>query len=112
MFRLDPATDRVTNLGKAAQMPRLKGLAFGADGKLWGVAGAAPGYAHLFSFDPNGQGFVDLGNPDFQMHAPGIEQGIAWRGYQFGAVAASEDGRWIVLGEEESLSQLMVFPVK
>ena len=46
------------------------------------------------------------------MTEPGIEQGIAWCGFQIGTVIASEDGRWIVLGEEETLSQLMVFPVK
>ncbi|MCX6621888.1 MAG: hypothetical protein NTY38_12610 [Acidobacteria bacterium] len=112
LFRLDPATGRVTNLGKPAQMPRLKGLAFAADGKLYGVAGGSPGYAHLFSYDPNGRGFTDLGNPNFEMKAPGLEQGIAWRGYQFATVAVTEDGRNILLGEEESLSQLMVFPVK
>jgi hypothetical protein len=45
------------------------------------------------------------------MTEPGIEQGIAWRGYRIGTVAASEDGRYIVLGETEALSQLMVFQV-
>jgi hypothetical protein len=54
---------------------------------------------------------VDLGNPRFTMTEPGLEQGIAWRGFQIGSIAASEDGRTIVLGEEETLSQLMVFPV-
>ena len=93
-------------------MPRLKGLAFAADGKLYGVAGAAPGYAHLFSYDPKGRGFVDLGNPDFQMKAQGLEQGIAWRGYQFATLTTTGDGRFVVLGEEESLSQLMIFPVR
>ena len=29
-----------------------------------------------------------------------------------GTLAASDDGRYIVLGEEEALSQLMVFPVR
>ncbi len=111
LFRLDPASGRVTNLGKPAQMPRLKGLAFAAGGKLWGVAGGNPGYAHLFSYEPHGKGFTDFGNPDFQMKAPGIEMGIAWRGYQFATVATTEDGKYVLLGEEEALSQLMVFPV-
>jgi len=112
LFKLDPETGRVTNLGKPVMMPRITGLTFGADGKLYGVSGASPGYAHLFSYDPGGRGFVDLGNPRFTMTEPGLEQGIAWRGFQIGSVAASEDGRVIVLGEEESLSQLMVFPVR
>jgi len=112
LFKLDPETGRVTNLGKPVMMPRITGLTFGADGKLYGVSGASPGYAHLFSYDPGGRGFVDLGNPRFTMTEAGLEQGIAWRGFQIGSVAASEDGRVIVLGEEESLSQLMVFPVR
>jgi hypothetical protein len=111
LFRLDPKTGAVTNLGKPSMMPRLKGLAFGADGRLYGVAGAPPGYTHLFSFEAGGKGFVDLGNPRFTMTSPGIEQGIAWRGFRIGTLAASEDGRYIVMGEEEALSQLMVFSV-
>jgi len=112
LFKLDPSSGKVTNLGKPVMMPRITGLTFGADGKLYGVAGASPSYAHLFSYDPAGRGFVDLGNPRFTMTEPGLEQGIAWRGFQIGSVAASEDGRTIVLGEEESLSQIMVFSVR
>ena len=111
LFTLDPETESVSNLGKPIMMPRMKGLAFGRDGCLYGVAGAAPGYAHLFRFDPRGKGFFDLGNPRFVLKAPGIEQGIWWRGFQIGTLAVSEDGRWIVMGEEEALSQLMIFPV-
>ncbi len=112
LFRLDPATGKVANLGKPAVAPRLKGLAFAKDGSLYGVAGAAPGgYAHLFRYDPE-HGFTDLGNPRFIMKEPGIEQGIAWRGFQIATVAATEDGSSIAMGEEEALSQLMVFPVR
>lgn len=110
LFRLDPDTGRVTNLGKPAMMPRLQGLAFDRHGALWGVTGAPPGYTHLFRYSPD-RGFVDHGNPNFPMAAPGLEQGIAWRGFHIGTVAVSEDGRYVVLGETEALSQLMVFPV-
>ena len=112
LFKLDPEKGRVINLGKPIMMPRLKGLAFGADGKLYGVAGALPGYAHLFVYDPADRGFKDLGNPRFDLVAPEIAENLPWRGYQFATVAASEDGRYILLGEDESLSQLMVFPVQ
>jgi hypothetical protein len=111
LFRLNPDSGKVVNLGKPVQMPRLKGMAFAADGKLYGVAGGAPGYSHLFSYDPQEGNFRDLGNPRFEMKAPGIEQGIWWRGFQIGSLAVSEDGQHVVLGEEEALSQLMVFPV-
>ena len=112
LFKLDPSTGNVTNLGKPAMMPRVPGLAFAADGRLYGVSGAQPGYAHLFYYEPAGRGFVDLGNPRFMMTEPGIEQSIAWRGFQIGTLAVSEDGRYVVMGEDEALSQLMVFQVK
>ncbi len=110
LFKIERATRKVVNLGKPIMMNRLKGLAFGKNGLLYGVAGAEPGYAHLFTYSPS-QGFVDLGNPRFEMVEPGLEVGIPWRGFQIGTLAASEDGRFIVMGEEEALSQLMVFPV-
>lgn len=112
LFRLDPSTGRVTNLGKPVLMNRMKGLVFAADGNLYGAAGARPGYAHLFRYDPDGEGFRDLGNPRFRMVAPGLEQGIAWRGFQIGSMAVSEDGHYVVMGEEEALSQIMIFPVE
>lgn len=111
LFRLEPESGSIVNLGKPVMMPRMKGLAFGPGGTLYGVAGSAPGYTHFFVRDPQ-RGFEDLGIPEATMTAPNIEQGIRWRGYQIGTVAASEDGRYIVLGEEEALSQLLVLPVQ
>lgn len=111
LFSIDPATKRVRNLGKAIMMPRLRALTFAKDGKLYGIAGGYPGYAHLFSYNPNGEGFLDLGNPEFKMVAPGIEQGILWRGFQIGTMVSSEDGKYIVMGEDEDLSQLLIFAV-
>ena len=109
LFELNPATKKVKNLGKPIMMNRLRGLTTAKDGKIYGIAGAAPGYAHLFSYDEK-NGFEDLGNPEFVMKAPGIEQGINWRAFQLSSIASSEDGRYIVMGEDESLSQLLIFP--
>tara|TARA_Y100001972_G_C7634415_1_gene318460 strand:- start:270 stop:1466 length:1197 start_codon:yes stop_codon:yes gene_type:complete len=111
LFKLNTATKKIKNLGKPIMMSGLAGLAEGADGKIYGVAGGYPGYGHLFSYDEE-EGFVDYGNPQFNMVEPGIEQGIAWRGYQMETITASEDGKYIVIGEAEALSQLMVFQVK
>ncbi len=57
------------------------------------------------------EGYKDLGNPQFILKAPGIEQGIEWRGFQLRTIAASEDGKYIVMGEDEALSQLLIFQV-
>ncbi|MBV6640182.1 MAG: hypothetical protein KI791_05680 [Cyclobacteriaceae bacterium] len=111
LFKLNAATQKIKNLGKPIMMTGLAGLAEGGDGKIYGIAGGYPGYGHLFSYDDE-DGFVDYGNPQFDMVEPGIEQGIAWRGYQMETIAASEDGKYIIIGEAEALSQLMVFPVK
>lgn len=110
LFQIEPATNKVKNLGKPIMMNRLRGLCFGAGGKLYGIAGALPGYAHLFSYDPKNEGYTDLGNPQFILKAPGIEQGIEWRGFQLRTITASEDGKYIVMGEDEALSQLLIFP--
>lgn len=111
LFELNTTTKKVKNLGKPIMMPGIAGLAEGADGRIYGISGEAPGYAHLFSYSET-EGFKDYGNPQFDMVAPGIEQGISWRGFQLSTIAASEDGNYIVIGEGESLSQLMVFPAK
>jgi hypothetical protein len=108
LFELDPVAKKMKNLGKPVMMPRLRGLALGNDGRLYGIAGASPGYVHLFSYSEK-TGFVDYGNPSFVMKAPGIEQGIEWRAFQLGTIAASEDGKYIVMGEDEALSQLLIF---
>jgi hypothetical protein len=111
LFELDPATLRTKNLGKPIMAPRLRSMTFARNGKLYGIAGFAPGYSHLFCYDANGSGFIDYGNPQFKMKAPGIEQGIDWRGFQLATIASSEDGKYIVMGEDEALSQLLIFPV-
>jgi hypothetical protein len=111
LFRFDAASGAIRNLGKPIGMPRMKGLGFAANGKLYGLAGGAPGHAHLFTYDPREQSFEDLGQPNFTLVGEGLVPGITWRGYQLSALAVSEDGRTIVLGDDEILSQLMVFPV-
>lgn len=111
LFSLNPSTDSVVNLGKPIMMNRIQGLVFGENGKLYGIAGSKPAYSHIFSYDPDDGGFVDYGYPQFQMVAPGIEQGIPWRGFQLSSMATSDNGRYIVMGEGESLSQILVFPV-
>jgi outer membrane protein assembly factor BamB len=111
LFRVDPSNGHVINLGKPGMMPRIYGLAFTRDGTLYGINGGNPGYAHLFRWD-SARGFADLGNPVFLMTEPGIEQGILWRGSQIATVAASGDGRYVVMGEQKALSQLNGLPAR
>jgi hypothetical protein len=101
----------VTNLGAPASVPRLRGLAFAADGRLYGIAGAAPQYSHLFRYDPRSGGIRDLGQPQFPIVSAGVPPGLQWRGFNLATLAVSEDGRTVVMGDEELMSQLMVFSV-
>lgn len=110
LFEINPSTKKVKNLGKPIMMNRIRGLSFGSDGKLYGVAGAPPGYAHLFSYDFE-DGYRDFGNPQYPMVASGIEQGIPWRAFNIGTVTSAQNGKYIVMGEDESLSQLLIFIV-
>jgi hypothetical protein len=110
LFVLDPKNEKLRNLGNPAMMNRLRGLTFGRNGKLYGIAGAPPGYTHFFTYDVE-NGFHDFGNPQFEMKAPGIEQGIGWKGYNIRTIASSENGKYIVMGEDEALSQLLIFSV-
>jgi hypothetical protein len=109
LFRLDQVKQAVVNLGKPIMMPRIMAMTPGKNGLLYGIAGAGPGYAHLFSYHPQ-KGFRDLGNPEFQMITRGLEQGINWRGFQIASMATSQNAHYIIMGENEALSQLMVFP--
>ena len=111
LFRLNPVNQTIVNLGKPIMMPRIMAMTPGKNGMLYGVAGASPGYAHLFSYHPQ-KGFRDLGNPEFKMVTPGLEQGINWRGYQIASMASSSGSKYIIMGENEALSQLMVFPAE
>lgn len=56
-------------------MPRIMAMTPGKNGMLYGRCGSLPGYAHLFSYLRQ-KGFRDLGNPEFKMITPGLEQGI------------------------------------
>lgn len=111
LFILNPSTGKIINLGKPIMMPRLRGLTFAGDGRLYGIAGGMPGYGHLISYSPK-EGYQDFGNPEFLMVAEGMESPFLWRAFQMGSITTSDDGKYVVIGEDESLSQLLIFPVK
>lgn len=111
LFSLDPATGKVKNFGKPVMANGLKALAYGRDGKLYGVAGGKPAETYMFTWTET-NGFTVLGNPQFIMTAPGIEQGIEWRAFQIGSLAVSDDGKYMVIGENEDLSQILVFEIE
>lgn len=103
LFRFDPAQSKVENLGKPLIQYRIRGLAFGRDGLIYGVGGDDDDMARLFSYNPDSgayavRGFVDVNRRPY----------FTWQAYTIDAVAAGADGV-IYLGEAERLSKLYVF---
>jgi hypothetical protein len=67
------------------------------------VAGERDEPCYLFSFDPKGGGFHDLG-----VIAVDRSPYYSWRGYQFDSMATGADGT-IYLGESERRSHLFIY---
>ncbi len=101
LFSFDPAARRLVNLGKPRVSRRLRALTLGRDGRLYMVAGERFEPCRLFSFDPMGGGFRDLGIVARSPH-------YSWRGYQFNSMTSGADGT-IYLGESERRSHLFFY---
>jgi len=103
LFSFDPAAGRLVSLGKPRLSRRLRALTAGKDGRLYMVAGERIEPCRLFSFDPRGGGFRDLG-----VIAVDRSPYYSWRGYQFDSMATGADGA-IYLGESERRSHLFLY---
>ena len=103
LFRLDPETRNITNLGKPLNQYRIAGLAWGANGKLYGVGGDDSEMARLFSYDPKDGsydllGFIDVNRRPY----------FTWAAYVIGDIVSDDRGT-VFLGENERISKLYLF---
>jgi outer membrane protein assembly factor BamB len=103
LFRLNPENLTVTNLGKPLNQYRIAGLAWGANGKIYGVGGDELEMARLFSYDPaDGSyelpGFIDVNRRPY----------FAWQAYVIGDIVSDARGT-VFLGENERISKLYLF---
>jgi streptogramin lyase len=103
LFRLDPDTFTVTNLGKPLNQYQINGLVRAPDGRLYGVGGDSSGMARMFSYDPatgsyDVLGFIDVNRRPY----------YTWQAYEVGAMAAGLDGT-VYIGEDERISKLFLF---
>jgi len=103
LFSFDPAARKLINLGKPRVSRRLRGLTLGRDGRLYLIAGERFEPCRLFSFDPKGVGFRDLG-----ILAVDRSPYYSWRGYQFDSMTTGPDGT-VYLGESERRSHLFLY---
>jgi hypothetical protein len=103
LFRLDPEKLTVTNLGKPLNQYRIAGLAWGSNGKIYGVGGDESDMARLFSYDPaDGSyelpGFIDVNRRPY----------FAWQAYVIGDIVSDSRGT-VYLGENERISKLYLY---
>ena len=103
LFSFDPAAQKLVNLGKPRVSRRLRALTVGKDGRVYMIAGERIEPCRLFSFDPKGSGFQDLG-----ILAVDRSPYYSWRGYQFDAMVTGADGT-IYIGESERRSHLFLY---
>ncbi|HYM12675.1 MAG TPA: hypothetical protein VEU62_18195, partial [Bryobacterales bacterium] len=103
LFRLNPKTGKIEDLGKPLNQYRIRGLAFATNGKLYGVGGADGEMARLFSYDPARAAYQVLGMIDVN-HRPYY----TWQAYVIDAVAMGLDGT-LYLGQSERRSRLYLY---
>jgi hypothetical protein len=103
LFVFDPVEHRLVNLGKPRISRRVRALSAGRNGLIYIIAGERDEPCRLFSFDPNGEGFRDLG-----IVAVDRSPYYSWRGYQFDSMTTGLDGT-VYLGESERRSHLFLY---
>jgi outer membrane protein assembly factor BamB len=103
LFALDPESLTVKNLGKPLNQYGVAALAWGQNGKLYGVGGDASDMARLFAYDPaDGSyellGFIDVNRRPY----------YTWQAYMIGDIVSDSRGT-VYLGEDERVSKLYLF---
>ncbi len=104
LFRFDPATRQLANLGKPLLEMEIQALDFAADGALYGIGGAphSPlyGFGRLFRYD-SARGFEDLGRLNggpYPCHGA----------IRMASLLAAPDGS-LFIGEDDDLAHLWRF---
>jgi len=103
LFRFDPNTGRVDNLGKPMVRQRVRGLTLAKDGRVIGVGGDRDQVNLLFTYDPRAGSFQILGSVEVDRSPY-----YAWQAHQFDAMVTSRDGT-IFLGESDRRGHLFLY---
>jgi len=107
VFRFDPETMKIQNLGKPIWQQRIRGLAFSQDGDLWGVGGEPGGSARVFVYRTHEGSFESGG----MLHVNRTPY-YAWLAYEAESMVAGPDGT-IFIGETGRLAHLyLLYPWK
>ncbi len=103
LFRLEPKSLTVENLGKPLSQYRIRGLVVAPNGLIYGVGGDDDDMARLFSYDPKHGVYDILGMVDVNRRPF-----YAWQAYIIDAMAIGNDGV-IYLGQAERKSKLYLY---
>lgn len=107
LFRFNPETLEMHNLGKPLWQQRIRGLAFGPHGDLWGIGGEPEGAARLFVRRSKTGSFENMG----LLHVNRTPY-YAWLAFEVESMLAGPDGT-IFIGETGLRSHLfLLFPWK
>lgn len=96
LFRLNPASGEVICFGKPIRQQRIRALAMGRDGMIYGVGGEDNGISKLFRYNPKNGDMRELG----VIHERG------WTVYRIDTITVGADGT-IYLGESSRISHLI-----
>jgi hypothetical protein len=103
LFRLNPHTLTIENLGKPLNQYRIRGLVFSKNGKLYGVGGDDDEMARLFSYDPSRGVYEMLGMIDVNRRPF-----YSWQAYRIDAMAIGADDT-VYIGQSERRSKLYLY---
>lgn len=101
LFRYDPLTDDMVNLGKPNRQSYIRALAEGHDGRLYGLVEEPHGMAHLFAYDLARREFSDLG-------LLGSAFPEYWMAHSLGCLATGPNGE-LFIGETDDISHLFIY---
>ena len=103
LFRFDPKTRTMRNLGKPLIQYGIAGLVEAPSGKIYGIGGPKEGMARMFSYDPATGAYQVLGFVDVNRRPY-----YTWQAYVVRAMTSGLDGT-VYIGESERMSKLYLF---
>ena len=101
IFRLNTSTLELIGYGRPIMDHRIRALAIGNDGLIYGCAGGPEKNSHLFTLNPSNGEVKDLGIP--MVHFP-----RNWICYNVSALTVGKNGE-VYIGESERVSCLLIY---
>jgi len=101
LFEFNPPAGKIRSIGKPIDQMRVRALAVGNDGRVFGVGGEPGKCCHLFVYEPGEHQLRDLGVLLATMETP-------WYGYEIDCAVTGRDGE-IYFGETGRIGHLFIY---